>query len=161
MKYVIDTSAILSGKNLPTVFELYTSPRVINEIKPGGRMHRNLQYLISAGLSVIKPGKTIIKDVKQYAELTGDIGRLSETDIEILALAKELEATVLTDDYSMQNLATLMGVKYQTIAEIGIKHRYIWAYRCKSCGNYWQKLYKKCPTCGGVLRTKKIMQTLK
>lgn len=106
----------------------------------------------AAGLKIIAPPKNAIEEIKKYAEKTGDISNLSETDIEVLALAFYLKAILLTDDYSIQNVAKEMNIKYEGIIEKGIKEKFYWRYRCKSCGRYYEKYVPICPICGGKIK---------
>jgi UPF0271 protein len=152
MKFVLDTSAILSGKDFSADQELYSSPKILDELKHG-RMKRRLDYLIESGLKVMIPSNEIIGEVKKCASETGDIARVTEADIEILSLAKELDAVLLTDDYSIQNLASELNVKYQGVAQEGITKTLKWRYRCKGCGRYWQEMQDSCPVCGSELKT--------
>ncbi len=152
MRYVLDTSALLSGRDFLIEHEWYTSPKVVDEIKHG-RMHRKLNYLLEVSLKVLMPKNESIQLIKKGAERTGDIGRLSSADIEILALAKEMNATLLTDDYSIQNLAEELNIDYKGIDMEEIKKKIYWRYRCKGCGKYWEELHKTCPICGSRLRT--------
>ena len=62
---------------------------------------------------VTEPSSASLAQVRDAAKGTGDDARLSPTDIEVLALAMELKAVLLTDDYSIQNLARVIGVQYR------------------------------------------------
>ncbi len=152
MKFVLDASAFLSGKDFPAHYELYSSPRILEEVRHG-RMKRRLDYLIESGLRVMLPSSETIEDVKQCALDTGDIARVSEADIEILSLAKELDAVLLTDDYSIQNLASVLDVEYKGVALKEITQTIKWRFRCKGCGRYWDKMHDPCPVCGSDLKT--------
>lgn len=152
MKFVLDASAILSGKDFSAENELYSSPKILDELKHG-KMKRRLDYLIESGLRVMSPTKAILEDVRKCASETGDIARVTEADIEILSLAKELDAVLLTDDYSIQNLASELNVKYQGVAQEGITKTLKWQYRCKGCGRYWEEMHDSCPVCGSELKT--------
>jgi UPF0271 protein len=152
MKYVLDTSAILSGKDFSADFELFTSPKILDELKPG-RMKRRLDYLLESGLKVMSPSKEAIETVEDCAKKTGDSARVTDADIEILSLALELEATVLSDDYSIQNLASILNVKFQGIAQEGITKVIEWRFRCKGCGRFWEEMHDSCPVCGSELKT--------
>lgn len=153
MRLVLDASVLLSGKIVSSEHMLFTTPSVITEIKPGGRMRRNLEYLIEAGLIIRSPSKEMVNRIRAKAAETGDIKRLSETDIEVLALSKELDALLLTDDYSIQNIAILVNVSYCRVAQEGISKIFIWRYRCRGCGKFWEVFYKHCPICGSQLKT--------
>lgn len=152
MKFVLDTSAILSGKDFAADQELYSSPKILDELQHG-RMKRRLEYLMESGLRVMSPSKVILEEVRKCASETGDIARVTEADIEILSLAKELDAVLLTDDYSIQNLASELNVQYQGVVQEGITQTLKWRYRCKGCGRYWQKMQDSCPVCGSELKT--------
>jgi UPF0271 protein len=152
VKYVLDTSAILSGKDISSEDDLFSTPLVIEEIK-FGRMKRRLDYLIEAGLKVHSPTSENITSVTDAAKETGDMQRISKTDIEVLSLAQELDAIILTDDYSIQNLAKKLGIRYSGISQKGIEKVINWKFRCKGCGRYWEKMHKGCPVCGSELKT--------
>ena len=148
--YVLDTSAILSAKFFEG--EKAIPPSVLNEIKKGGIAWRQLQYMKAVGLKIIAPPKDITTLVKKFASITGDLPNLSEVDIDVLALAFYLKATLLTDDYSMQNVAKEMGIDYKSILQDGIKEKFHWKYRCKSCGRYFDEYTPICPICGGEVK---------
>lgn len=152
MRFVLDTSAILSGKDFSLEHELYSSPKILEELKHG-RMKRRLDYLMESGLKVVEPSSKATEKVKKCASETGDLARVSEADIEVLSLALELECVLLTDDYSIQNIASKLNVKYQGIAQEGIKVTINWKYRCRGCGRYWEKMHDSCPVCGSELKT--------
>ncbi|UCG69249.1 MAG: hypothetical protein JSV09_15965, partial [Thermoplasmata archaeon] len=86
MKFVLDTSAILSGKDFSAENELYSSPKILEELKHG-KMRRRLDYLIESGLRVVTPSHETVERVKKCAFDTGDMARVSEADIEVLSLA--------------------------------------------------------------------------
>jgi len=50
MQYVLDTSAILSGRIFAG--KLYTTPEVAKEIKPGGHSWRLMEFLMSRGMEI-------------------------------------------------------------------------------------------------------------
>ena len=156
VKYILDTSAILSGKSFSADLELYSSPMIVEEIQHG-RMRRHLDYLLEAGLTIMAPSQEVLDLVRKTARESGDIGRVSEADIEILSLARELDAVLLSDDYSIQNLASILGIRFQGVAQEGITEVFEWEYRCRGCGRYFKEMHKACPVCGSELRTKRKM----
>ena len=157
MLYVLDTSAILSGKFFGG--DIVTSPKVLDEIKPKGHSWRLLEYMKSAGLKIISPPQKSIEIVKKTAEKTGDISKLSDTDLEVLALAHYLKATLLTDDYSMQNVAEELKIDYVSVVENGIKKKIKWKYLCASCGKIYEKYVEECVVCGGKIKRGKPKKT--
>ncbi len=155
MSYVLDTSAILSGKNLPFTVDLYIPPGVLDEIKKGGRWYRKVKMMMAAGLKVVSPPGALVEAVERKAKSTGDYLRLSDTDVEVIALALHLDAEILTDDYSIQNMAKNMGIRYGGISQMGIREEYTWTYRCRKCGRWYRESVEECDTCGGEIRTTK------
>lgn len=156
--YVVDTSAILTGK--PLDFDAYfvTTPSVDAELSEGGRDYRNLQFLKEKGLRVSSPTKEAVKRVRSVAEETGDLVRLSDADIELLALAVDEEkrvdaVTILTDDYSIQNVAFSLGIPFESISEKGITKKFIWRYMCVGCKRKYKEHIKTCPICGKEVKT--------
>jgi len=157
--FILDTSAILSGKpiNLDNA-KMVTTPGISNELKPGGRNYRSFQFLVERGLSILSPSKESIDKIKIISGRTGDVNRLSKTDIEILALALDIkndkkEAVVLTDDYSIQNVAHVLNIKFEAISQSGITKRFKWVYKCRGCGKKFKENIKNCPICGAETKT--------
>jgi UPF0271 protein len=153
--FIIDTSAILSGKplDIPQAVLLTTSG-VSDEISPGGRDYRTFQLLIEKGLQIHAPTKASLRLVQHRAKETGDDQRLSAADVEILALALDFkgeadcEVTILTDDYSIQNVALLLNLPFQGFSQKGITKRYQWISHCPGCKRRFQQPVDVCPVCG-------------
>lgn len=150
MVYVLDTSAILSGKFFGS--DIATSPKVLEEIQPGGHSWRLLEYMKSIGMRVISPPQASITLVEQEAEKTGDRAKLTDTDVEVIALAHHLNGILLTDDYAMQNVASALQIQYEGILEEGIREHIHWMYRCSSCGRRYFSYRPTCSVCGGMLK---------
>lgn len=167
--FILDTSAILSGKpiNLDKV-KMVTTPGISKELKPGGRDYQSFQFLIERGLSIRSPSKESINKIKTTSNKTGDANRLSKTDVEILALALDIskddekEAIILTDDYSIQNVANVLNIKFETISQSGITKRFKWTCRCRGCGKKFKENIRICPICGAetktVISSKKVIK---
>jgi UPF0271 protein len=158
---VLDTSAILSGK--PLHFpqgQMMTTSEVIHELQPGGKDHRTLSYLLEKGLTIHDPTPVSCELVRQIATKTGDIQRLSPTDISVLALAldfhhqKKLGVWLLTDDYTMQNVALALELHVESISQKGITKRFIWTCRCQGCGKKFKEHINICPICGATTKTR-------
>ena len=149
---VLDAGALLSGQSYPLNLNLITSPRVFDEVGKG-RPSRQLAFLAEGGLETISPDESFINEVKDAMTGSGDVHRLSTADVEILALAKQTDGILLTDDYSIQNVAALMKVEYRSIQQEPIKKIISWTIRCKGCGRIFEKMFDDCPVCGHELRT--------
>ncbi|MCX6668140.1 MAG: nucleic acid-binding protein [Euryarchaeota archaeon] len=156
--FILDTSVILSGKPINLDANMITTPGVAKEFSPGGRDYQNFQFLMEKGLTVHDPTKDSIKQINNISIKTGDKERLSETDKEILALALDLnkndenEAIILTDDYSIQNVAQELKIKFEAISQRGITKKFKWIYRCSGCGKKFEENIKTCPICGASTR---------
>jgi UPF0271 protein len=157
---IIDTSAFLSGK--PIDFEnqkLVTTHSVSDELRPGGKDYQNFQYMLEKGLEIVKPSNEAIEKIKQIAYESGDTSRLSNADIEVLALAyeinlkKDVETDILTDDYSIQNVANILKIRFISIDQSGITERFKWACRCRGCGKKFKENISVCPVCGSDTKT--------
>ena len=64
-----------------------------------------------------------------------------------------LNGTVLTDDYSIQNTAKIMGIPYRAVGQTGIKKVEKWNYRCNGCGKWFKEKSEECPICGSSMRS--------
>ncbi len=147
--FILDSSFFLSGFQLPDG-ELYTVPQVVDEVKPE---RKELLFSQAVGLSVVTPSDASIDHIREVGKQTGDLSRLSNPDIHLLALTYELKGILLTDDYSMQNTAAVLGIEYRPIAQKGITRVQTWYFRCRYCGAYQSKEYPDCPICGGPMKT--------
>ena len=164
--FIIDTSAILSGKsiNLDNAIMITTSG-VCDEFQPGGRDYQIFQFLIEKGLTIHYPSKKSIDKIRNISNETGDVDRLSETDVEVLSLALDIntdsnkEAIILTDDYSIQNIAHTLNMKFESISQRGITKKFIWSHRCLGCGKNFKENLKICPICGSA--TKSIVSNIR
>jgi UPF0271 protein len=148
---VLDTSAILSGKPAPDGI-LYAPPAVVDEFQAGGKSRRQLDYMLEAGLRVIPPQAASLGIAEEAATRTGDLAKLSEADLEVLALARDVHGCVVTDDYAIQNVAATLKIPFEPINQAGIKEVVQWQYRCIGCGKAYQQLAKECIVCGSEVR---------
>ncbi|MGB9636655.1 MAG: NOB1 family endonuclease [Thermoplasmata archaeon] len=153
-KYVLDASAVLCGKDIWLDGAVYVPYSVLEELGRG-RYRQKVENLMGIKISVVSPSKESKEIVRKNAEKTGDLLRLSAQDIDVLALALELDAIILTDDYSIQNVAVHMGIQYHGVAEHGIKAEYRWEYVCMGCRRRYRRAMKVCPICGASITTKR------
>ena len=149
MAYVLDATAIRSGMTFAGD-EWFTTSSVINEVKLG-RQARNLEILQETAIKVMEPDKDSMDKIEAAAKSTGDFDSLSKTEMEVLALALFLNAELISDDYSVQNIASVLKIPYKTDLA-GIRKIIIWTYRCKGCGRYYEKMQPDCPICGSEIR---------
>ncbi|MDK2916388.1 MAG: endoribonuclease Nob1 [Euryarchaeota archaeon] len=149
MTLVLDASFFFA--EIPLDDEAWTTPSVVAELADTHAKCR-FEALSAAGLRVREPGKEDLERVDAAALRTGDAGVLSGTDREILALALELSAVIVTDDFAVQNVAHRLGIETRSIRQRPARP-IRWRYRCSGCGRYWKET-GDCPVCGAPIKRK-------
>lgn len=152
---VLDSGAILAGKPVDHDAVLYAPPAVVDEFQPGGKSRRALDYLLEAGLRVIPPSAQALGEAEEAASRTGDLPKLSPADLEVLALARDVQGCVVTDDYAVQNVAARLHIPFEPIVQPGITEQVTWSYKCRGCGKQYASLAKECSVCGSEVRAVK------
>lgn len=148
MRVVLDTSAMIYLQDFRKFDEIFITDSVIREVKD-----QTTELKLSAiKAKILEPNKKTVNDVKAIARKTGDLEKLSKTDIEVLALARELDATVVSDDYNVQNVAEKIGIKYISVFSKRISKFFVWRKYCTSCKKYSRSELDKCPVCGAKLK---------
>jgi UPF0271 protein len=66
------------------------------------------------------------------------------------------EPTIISDDYSIQNIATKLGIESKGLASMGIKKVIEWRIYCPGCKKNYEKtsIDKTCLVCGTTLMRK-------
>jgi UPF0271 protein len=152
--YVLDTSVLYYGKDLPQGFECVITPGVVRELDKEG-MSARLGLLMATRVRVSSPSDRSLRKVSEESEKTGDSRRLSEADKELLALALDLGYELITDDYSIQNLARAMGIPARGFDQKGIAEVFEWQAKCKGCGKLFPADVRVCDVCGTETRTRR------
>jgi len=146
MKVVLDTSAIIYLNDFREFDEILTVPEVIEEVKDKTSKIK----LSGINLKVVEPNFIAVKTVETVAHTTGDLEKLSQTDIKILALAKENGYTIVSDDKNVQNVAEKLKINYISIFNKKIAKFIVWRKYCKNCRRYFDS-GDTCPVCGSKL----------
>ena len=117
-------------------------------------------------LRVRNPRNPFLQEVHEASRTVGDVRYLSEADIEVLALALELKKAgfnpyIVTDDYSIQNVANQIGVNFTSLITYGIKFRFNWILYCPACYRKYPSNYRltSCEVCGTKLKRKPMVKT--
>ncbi len=157
--YVLDTSAFIYG-SIPDDGEIVTSPGVYGEVKDE---RSKLRLDMIEGLRVIQAEDQFIQAIRQMTVATGDDQRLSLTDRDLLALALQeklagKDVELLTDDYSVQNIARKAGVRIRSLRQKKSRYGIVWEKRCIGCGRAYPE-GETCNVCGSPLRQKKRFAT--
>ncbi|MFB6269905.1 MAG: NOB1 family endonuclease [Halobacterium sp.] len=148
--HVLDASAFIHDYDVdgPTA----SIPAIREELTDAAAYRYDAQE--GAGMHVQVPGDAALAAVRDAARETGDLDVLSETDKRLLAAAYELDGTVVTDDYAVQNVADELGVGVEVIAQEGISERRDWNFQCQGCGREFDESRDRCPVCGSDLARK-------
>lgn len=149
---VLDTSALLAGRPLGPGEDTVVPAAVMGELKPGGRDRRHLDLLLAAGARVVDADPAARARVRDAAKAGGEGGRLSAADVDVLAVALALGAELLTDDYTVQNLARRLGVATRSVQTRGITEEYRFVPRCTGCRRMLDAPADECPVCGSPVR---------
>jgi len=160
---VLDTSAFVAGFDpFALSEEQVTAPKVEEEIRRNSVVKVRFETAVENGkLKVKMPSEGFTNRVKASAAKVGDSFKLSETDLQLLALALELKASgytpqIVTDDYSIQNVATQNGIEFLALATFGIKRLLEWIRYCPACHKEYPANFKfqECQVCGTLLKRK-------
>jgi UPF0271 protein len=166
---VIDTSALIAGFDPFSINEeQYTAPKVRNEITEDTVSGVRFRTAIENGKVRVKnPQKTFLEKAKVFASALGDSFFLSETDVQVLALALELKTDgysplIATDDYSIQNVASEMNIEFAPLTTFGIRRRLQWIRYCPACHKKYPANYEsqKCEVCATRLKRKPLKRKL-
>ncbi len=160
---ILDTSAFLAGFDPFSLGEeQVTVPKVEQEIRRNSMIKVRFDAALESGkLKVKVPSEIFLNNVKTSASKVGDSFKLSGTDVQLIALASELKAEgyaaqIITDDYSIQNVATHLGIEFLALATFGIKRLLEWIRYCPACHRQYPVncSYKECQICGTELKRK-------
>ena len=160
---VLDTSAFLAGFDPFSLREeQVTVPAVEEEIRRNSIVFTRFRTALESGkLRVRAPKVEFQKGAKDFASQLGDSYLLSKADLQLLAVCLELKADgyapqIVTDDYSIQNVATKMGVEFSALATFGIKRLLEWMRYCPACHKEYPVdcKTKECLVCGTQLKRK-------
>lgn len=154
--FVVDTSALMARVQYaaPDV-ELATTPLLLDEMHKHG-LEETVETLMGARkMRVLTPTQVSLKAVTAAAKRLGDLKYLSEPDKQLLALALDLidqgyRAVVVTDDYSIQNVAQQLSLDALGVRQAGIRDVIEWETYCSACRRRFPRGAKgdMCPVCG-------------
>jgi UPF0271 protein len=121
----------------------------------------------SGKLQMRTPSNIYLGLVNESSKTVGDILFLSGVDKQVLALALELKSQgekplIVTDDYSIQNVANQLGLEFAPLLTFGIRYRLNWTIYCPACHREYSPDYKgkTCEACGTALKRKPLRKTL-
>mgnify|MGYP001024855232 CR=1 FL=1 len=160
---VLDTSAFIAGFDPSAVDEdLFSVPSVRNELADRSLSKLRFETAAESGrLTVLEPSPQFLSLIRESSKEIGDMLYLSEADIHILALAMQLKetghaTTIVTDDYSIQNVAKRIKADFVPLATFGIRFYLQWLLYCPACRKKYPSDYRsgQCDVCGTRLKRK-------
>jgi UPF0271 protein len=115
----------------------------------------------SGKVKIKMPQEEYSNKIKTSASKVGDSYLLSETDMQLLALALELKnqgvnPEIVTDDYSIQNVAKQNNINFYALATHGIRRILEWIRYCPACYKEYHNNNSSniCQICGTELKRK-------
>lgn len=147
MKVVLDTSALIYLNDFRGFGDIMTVQEVIEE----ARDRVTNMKLSGMDVKVLEPGEDALKKIRKIARETGDIEKLSKTDLKIVALANQHSATIVSDDRNVQNVAERMQIPYISVFNEKITKLITWKKYCSNCKKYFNS-GRVCKFCGGRLK---------
>ncbi|MFQ6054998.1 MAG: NOB1 family endonuclease [Methanosarcinales archaeon] len=153
--YIIDSSVFIIGIHINKIINnkkdtvLITIPEVFDELK-NYRSKIWFDLARDRGMKIESSISDMITTAEECAKKTGDISKLSKTDISLLAKALEYidkDVIIVTDDYAVQNVASYLKIKVKPIIQKKIKKKLQWKKQCIGCGRYYTDK-EVCPFCG-------------
>lgn len=161
MALVLDTSSFIQGfDSSDSETKLFTTYFVMDEVRDEMAKIRLENWVRTGKIKVSNPEDVFLQRVLNTSQELGEVKALSETDHSIIALALELSAqydtTIISDDYSIQNLSDELGIKHRGLITRGIKKRFQWVHYCPGCYKYFDGPQEdpECPICGTELKRK-------
>lgn len=160
---LLDTTAIIQGYSPSNTSKLFTVKEVVEEVK-GNIIKLRIESLIKTNnLVVQEPKKRYLTCIERVSKDLGEKNVLSKADKKILALGLQLknedcDPIIISDDYSVQNLSTYIGLKCKGLATLGIKKVLSWEIYCQGCKKKFDEmpLDKTCSICGTPLKRKPL-----
>ena len=162
--FIIDTSALFNRINYAAEdIRLATTPLLEKEMHQKG-LKDTLELLLATDkLRIIEPTAASLEKIHKVAMQLGDLSNLSDPDQQLLALAIDLshqdfDVVIITDDYSIQNVARRLSISYKPASHPGIREVIKWETYCSACGHKAPKLVHKepCPVCGTPIKRRAI-----
>ncbi len=160
---VLDTSAFVAGFDPFSVREEQVVPPLVEKevLKHALTKMRFEMALENGKLRIFAPSNESIALAGTCAASVGDSFFLSQTDLQVLALALEIKTTgdyphIVTDDYSIQNVAAKLGLPFVSLATFGIRRQLSWVRYCPACRRKYPANSKlsTCLVCGTQLKRK-------
>jgi UPF0271 protein len=158
---ILDATSFYAGVPFSSQEKCFTTPLVFEEIKHIKKSHDAVQTLIDLGrLQIVEPEEKFLKFILDESENIGDSAELSKEDMSVLALCVQLKGELVTDDFTVSNVARHLNLKVIPIMTKGISKVLDSVYLCPACNKSFKKM-SDCPVCGSKLRKKSAQRKSK
>jgi UPF0271 protein len=158
---ILDTSAFIQGFTPTQHYKSYTTQDVVHEIKERHTRIKIEGLIESRVLSIRASEELYDQYLEKVSFKMGEKQALSKADKSLLALALNLkhekqEPIIISDDYSIQNIATKLGIESKGLSSKGIKKVIEWRIYCPGCKKKYEKtpIDRTCLICGTPLKRK-------
>lgn len=169
MLYLLDASAVLNEPNFE--FEkrhkYITTPEILSELKTLEARTLGENALHHGILTVQSPAPEFVQRVEKLIREKG-FKKVSRPDVSILALGlqfleKHEDFEVLTDDYSIQNFLSLLGIPFSSVIQGTIRHTIVFQKICLGCGKKFPADFReeKCGFCGSKIVSRAVKEKRK
>ncbi len=157
--YVLDTGVLVStwtDKKMDSTF--VTTPNIIDEVRNRLSRFRAETLVLLERMDERIPPEEDVKRVESASTSAGDRSKLSQNDIEIIALALTIssessDVTLVSTDFAVLNTASHLGLKILDPKK-KFRQEITWVMKCPAC-NYKSKAPTReteCPVCGTEMR---------
>jgi UPF0271 protein len=138
----------------------FTTPATLNELSYDTTTSIRFRVAVEIGkIQLQQPSPVFLDQINKASSMLGDILQLSDIDKELLALAlelkeKHLSPVIISDDYSVQNVADQFSISYLSLSTFGIRYQFKWILNCPACHRRYPPYpkVKICPICGTQLK---------
>lgn len=153
---IVDSTAIIHQFVLENKLNdnefLIVPERLLRELK-SFESKSILSLLEAEGkLSQATPSSAALEKIIEISKKSGDYGSLSQTDLQVLALALDYpDSIIYSDDNAIQNVSVFLGI--QVISQhfkIKQKREYFW--KCTVCGSKYSQKVEVCLDCGSPVK---------
>ena len=158
-KYVLDATVFI-GFDFQMLQKLknsqfYTTSSVFNELKDF-KSRMNFEVLQETNqITISHLDQVDLISIHDKIEKIDPNTLLSSSDIELLALSQKIGASLITNDFRLQNLAILLNVALHTLSGKKITKTFNWYLKCISCGQIEKNRTDYCSNCNGKLKRMK------
>ena len=154
---ILDTAALLAWPLIELSGSI-TLPECLNELENlSFDRHMLLTSQIdSLNLILERPNLASQQAAKEAAIFTGDMNRLSNVDFGILGLLIEHQGILVSDDYSLQNVAIFLRYQVRGVMQKKISSRWSWERKCIGCRKIIVETNMQvCDVCGSEIKIRR------